>query len=405
MDSRVARPLWLKLFGPHGPSSIDELRVAIMGTPLGDRIESDSVLQRLFRVFDRPSPAGESRAFVIPDFPLVAPDLDADAQDAQVVVASPPATHVEPQGGAEAGDHGTVSVQVDWPWQVAVGLAPMTADWEALAQHKPSGWVEMLLAQQALESPLLIELGADMLGGGASAPFWADSARSGLGLSGDFSTEFTLAAMPLDIDRITLAAGGDYNLVVTDGFVAAGGSLVVDASAMRPGDQVIFDGSAETDGSFSFVGSQAGDSFIGGSGGDRITGLGGGDTLAGGGGADTFVYTGASESSGANYDTLADFNPGVDRIDLPGNVTGFDATVQGGSLSASSFSHDLAAALGGLGASHAALFTPNAGDLAGTLFLVVDANGVAGYQDGQDYVFALASTPAATIAGHPEIFI
>jgi hypothetical protein len=401
----VARSSWLKLFGLHGPRSIDELRVAIMGTPLGERIESNSVLQQLFRTFDRLPPAGESRPFVIPETPLIAPDSDADAPALQLVVASP-ATRVEPQGGAELGDHGTVSVLVDWPWQVAVGLAPMTADWEALAEHKPSGWVEMLLAQQALESPLVMELGADMLDGTVeSAPFWADSARSGLGLSGDFSAGFTLAAMSLDIDRITLAGGGDYNLAVANDFVAAGGTLVVDASAARTGDHVIFDGSAETDGSFSFVGSQAGDSFIGGSGGDRITGLGGGDTLAGGGGADVFVYTGAGESTGANYDTLADFNPGVDRIDLSGNVTGFDATVQGGSLSAGSFSHDLAAALGGLGASHAALFTPNAGDLAGTVFLVVDANGVAGYQDGQDYVFALASTPPADLVGHTEIFI
>ena len=34
----------------------------------------------------------------------------------------------------------------------------------------------------------------------------------------------------------------------------------------------------------------------------------------------------------------------------------------------------------------AVLFTPNAGGLAGHTFLIVDANGTAGYQAGADYV-------------------
>ena len=68
-------------------------------------------------------------------------------------------------------------------------------------------------------------------------------------------------------------------------------------------------------------------------------------------------------------------------------------------------SGDLAAALAGLGAGRAALYAPDAGDLAGTVFLVVDANGVAGYQEGEDYVFALAGTTLGDLSGHTDFFI
>jgi hypothetical protein len=44
---------------------------------------------------------------------------------------------------------------------------------------------------------------------------------------------------------------------------------------------------------------------------------------------------------------------------------------------------------GQLGAGHALIFTPASGTLAGDHFLIVDANGVAGYQAGQDFVFLL----------------
>ena len=57
------------------------------------------------------------------------------------------------------------------------------------------------------------------------------------------------------------------------------------------------------------------------------------------------------------------------------------------------------AALGGLGAGQAVWFAPDAGDLAGTIFLVVDGNGVAGYQAGEDYVFAIGGAPLADLTG------
>jgi len=57
--------------------------------------------------------------------------------------------------------------------------------------------------------------------------------------------------------------------------------------------------------------------------------------------------------------------------------------------------------LSGLGASQAAWFAPDSGDLAGQIFLIVDANGIAGYQEGGDYVFAVNGAPLADGAGIP----
>lgn len=405
---RVTRPLWLRLFGSQGPSSIEELRAAIMASPWGGRIDSNSAAQQIFRFVDRAgAPVGDPHAIaasVATDTPAIelqfrpsVPDPDAAAQRG--------ATPRGPESGADDDNQAIIGVLVDLPWQLAAGLAPITADSGALAQREPSGWLETLLAQNALASPLLLEFSASQFNGAAeNAPFWAEGARSGLDLSGDFSAGFTLSGTSFEVDRITLGAGSDYNLVADDDFVAAGGRLVVEAGALGDGERIMFDGSAESDGSFSFFGGESNDYFLGGDGRDWLMGAGGADTLSGGGGGDVFVYTAAGESSGASYDTLADFDPTADRIDLPGSVAGFAAAIASGTLSTASFDADLGAVLGGLGVGRAAWFAPDAGDLAGTIFLVVDGNGTAGYQAGQDYVFAVAGSPLADLTGHTDIF-
>ena len=85
-------------------------------------------------------------------------------------------------------------------------------------------------------------------------------------------------------------------------------------------------------------------------------------------------------------------------------MTGFGAAITSGTLSQGSFDNDLGAALGGLGASQAVWFAPDAGDLAGQIFLIVDANGIAGYQEGEDYVFAVSGAPLADLSGHTGFF-
>ena len=137
-----------------------------------------------------------------------------------------------------------------------------------------------------------------------------------------------------------------------------------------------------------------------GSAGDRLTGGSGADILSGGAGNDMFSYGSASESTSTGYDTVIGFDTAKDAFDLFFGVTGIDPTVSSGTLSTASFDTDLASALSGLGSHHAILFTPTAGSLAGHTFLVVDANGVAGYQAGADLVMDLQSLSGSLSTGN-----
>jgi Ca2+-binding RTX toxin-like protein len=126
---------------------------------------------------------------------------------------------------------------------------------------------------------------------------------------------------------------------------------------------------------------------------DVITGGGLGDTLTGGLGPDRFVYNAVSESTSRNYDTITDFNAIADVLDLWFQVTGVDASFAGGSVGSRRFDSDLASAVNStkLAAHHAVIYTPSSGVPAGSKFLIVDANGVAGYQAGADLVILLGA--------------
>jgi Ca2+-binding RTX toxin-like protein len=58
------------------------------------------------------------------------------------------------------------------------------------------------------------------------------------------------------------------------------------------------------------------DIIIGSQGADIIQGNGAGDTLTGNGGADQFRYLSFGDSLAATPDTITDFTPGTDKIDL-----------------------------------------------------------------------------------------
>ena len=79
-------------------------------------------------------------------------------------------------------------------------------------------------------------------------------------------------------------------------------------------------------------------------------------------------------------------------------VNAINAEVTTGHLNAATFDTDLATAITGaqLGAHDAVIFDPNHGDLHNHLFLIVDMNGVAGYQAGQDQVIRLTSIVGGT---------
>ncbi|MEG3179550.1 beta strand repeat-containing protein [Sphingomonas sp. LT1P40] len=260
--------------------------------------------------------------------------------------------------------------------------------------------------------------GTDLLtGGGGNDGFWfgpgrfnpaTDRIDGGGGsdqLALDGVYDLTLDGTVIQgIEAVTLQAraGNSYTLTALDNFVGAGETRIIWGLLVTNGMSI--DVRAETDGHYRIFGSRGGDSIIGGAGNDWMFGGEGGDLLAGAGGSDTFFYDAVSQSTGATFDTIVGFDPLTDRIDLPFALTGIAATVTGGSLSLASFDTDLAALLGGgqLGVGQALMLTANAGGLAGNSFLVVDANGVAGYQAGEDYVIRLLNPPDEL---RPEAFV
>jgi Ca2+-binding RTX toxin-like protein len=140
---------------------------------------------------------------------------------------------------------------------------------------------------------------------------------------------------------------------------------------------------------------EAGDDVIkAGAGADKLNGGPGIDKLKGGAGADSFFYAGAFESAGVAHDRVIDFNAAEDVFIFDVAVTGVDAAIVAGRLSQADFDSDLADAAddGHLGANHAVLFTPDSGKYAGETFLVVDLNGEAGYDVGEDAVIRLTET-------------
>jgi Ca2+-binding RTX toxin-like protein len=192
-----------------------------------------------------------------------------------------------------------------------------------------------------------------------------------------------------------------YMFVLDDANVAAGHKLTLNAKYLTSLGSVYFDGSHETDGKFIMTGGAGNDTLIGGALADKISGGAGNDVITGGLGADridggtgndTFVYASAAESTSKGFDTIADFNAVTGKFDVPVQIGGVDAEVTSGELRSGHFDTDLANAVGAaqLAADHAVLFTPDSGSLKDKVFLIVDLNGVAGYQAGEDLVIELS---------------
>lgn len=202
-----------------------------------------------------------------------------------------------------------------------------------------------------------------------------------------------------------VAGGFDYDVTMADGNVAADQRLDVIATRLGADESVIFDGRLELDGSFRVLSGAGADTLYGGAGADALYGGAGMDRLEGGPGGDTYLYRSAAESTGPAFDTIAGFDAGADRIDLPADLGPLVDLLTAGTLSAASFNTDLAAAADNrLGAGEAMLFTADAGDMAGRTFLVADGNGFAGYQAGEDYVIELVA-PVEPIAVGTDFFI
>jgi Ca2+-binding RTX toxin-like protein len=228
-----------------------------------------------------------------------------------------------------------------------------------------------------------------------------------LQLGGDYSAGVTLGGKTISgIETITMFGGASYKLTMADGNLASGQSMTIDGSTLLATDVLTFKAGKEKDGSYNVTGGLGGDTLQGGggddtldggagSGKDNLTGAGGADSLTGGSGKDILFYNGqVADSTSLKFDTVIGFDTLQDKFNFGGQVTGVDAAVASGNLSFATFDADLASAVnaGHLNAHHAELFNVTTGDLAGHTFLVVDANGAAGYQAGQDFVIDMQQT-------------
>jgi uncharacterized protein YkwD len=213
---------------------------------------------------------------------------------------------------------------------------------------------------------------------------------------------------------VTLAAGNNYKLDVING-----STLHTSISAKVTGPITAIVGLGEHGLVLQAAGSSAhtidgtvgNDTLDGGTGADHLVGGWGADTLSGGYGSeflwggpgadhitggpgnDVFYYAAVSDSTGTTHDTVTDFDALHDKFNIPGTVTGINTAMATGALSSASFNANLAADVNAshLAAHHAVEFTPSSGTLKGDHFLIVDENGVAGYQANADLVVALTA--------------
>jgi Ca2+-binding RTX toxin-like protein len=207
-------------------------------------------------------------------------------------------------------------------------------------------------------------------------------------LGGDYSAAVHLSGGTIrNIDLLHLGAGHDYNLVFRDGNVASGKVLLIDGSALSAAHFLRMDGSHETDGMFDFRGGAGNDTLIGGASDDDFHGGRGADKITVGAGDDDLFYTAATDSTGKAHDIVTGFDVTGDFIGLTFGVFG-QHSLTAGTLNKASFNDGLATVIDSseLNPNTAVSFTPDSGSLAGHHYLIIDANGTAGYQAGQDLV-------------------
>jgi hypothetical protein len=201
----------------------------------------------------------------------------------------------------------------------------------------------------------------------------------------------------IDVELLKLTGGGSFDLTSDDANVAAGATLQV---RVEPTTDLVFDGSAELDGSFHLRGASGSDFLTGGAGTDRLGGQGGDDALVGRGGddlirgglgaddirprkgADTLAYTSGADSSSTTHDTVVKLDANEDRFDVDLAVT--NVVTKSGTLNTATFDSDMGTAINDW--TGAVVLTVTGGDLIGHTFLVIDANGNVSYDAGTDHV-------------------
>jgi Ca2+-binding RTX toxin-like protein len=159
----------------------------------------------------------------------------------------------------------------------------------------------------------------DSVNGGAGADSMVIRAGSGVHHIEFSETQLTSVESISVSDRFGLGQASlpSYEMVLANGNVAAGATLIVNGSTMLdPGQFIDVDGSAVRDGHLKLYGGAGGDTLIGGAGDDLIFAAGGADRMTGGEGQDTFQFRSLSDSTASAPDEILDFVSGVDKIDL-----------------------------------------------------------------------------------------
>ncbi|MCC6920918.1 MAG: hypothetical protein IT548_17105 [Alphaproteobacteria bacterium] len=279
-----------------------------------------------------------------------------------------------------------------------------------------SGFERLQVTTGAGNDDIVGWTGNDRIDGGAGN----DTLRGGNGndtLTGGDGTDTLTGGAGNDTyvitsgDTIVEAAGGGTDTVQSDTTVAAlaanverlflTGTSAINGAGNELANQI--NGNTANN---QIIGLDGNDSLLGGAGGDTLQGAAGADRLTGGtqrdklipgvdGDQDVLIFNIVNDSTGVTRDVIdrIDLN-GEDKIDLSTGIpTAIASMIATGTLSTATFNADLAAAVNAaaLPAGQAVLFDPNGGDLdqTGMVYLVVDANGVAGYQANQDWVFQL----------------
>ena len=157
-----------------------------------------------------------------------------------------------------------------------------------------------------------------------------------------------LAVLPGNDTRLGDLGGNfyDYNITTADANVAAGAILTLAAGTLRPGEDLTFNGAAETDGAFRVFAGQGLDNHTGGAGNDGFffgqdNNLTGADRVNGGGGADSIALRGNYFGGSAVVFQDASFTNVEAVVLLSGHTNEF-----GGFINLAGFDYDLTMADG-----------------------------------------------------------
>ncbi|WP_265575880.1 beta strand repeat-containing protein [Bradyrhizobium sp. WBAH23] len=229
--------------------------------------------------------------------------------------------------------------------------------------------------------------GADRMDGGKGADTLTITGTAGADtihviVSGSGSIIGLEGGTVTNVEKVTLDLLGG-----TDTLSYAGTNSSVSVNLLSPATATGFNSISGVE---NVTGGSGNDNLTGNSTGNAIDGGAGADTLFGGGGSDNFVFTTLANSRAAAFDTINDFTPGADHLQIGHELMSLTTgTVKGtGNLST-----DLANFLNAnnLVANGAAEVTIKGGKDAGTYVVINDST--PGYNASNDGVIMLVGAP------------